>query len=125
MHLTELNFLHGPSPEIKMASDRRHGFNVPLVVILVFCESRLRIMTGDVGRESSRGKKLVVIEWERSLQTRFTIFCIDESTMQLGFVFIRRPLQLRSAMTLTFNGRFSVMNPAFLNSAFTSPDTAG
>lgn len=45
MHLTELNFLHGPSPQIRMSSDRRHGSNVPLVVILVFCDSRLRIMT--------------------------------------------------------------------------------
>jgi len=43
--------------------------------------------------------------------------------MQLGFVFIRRRLQLRATTTPTFNGRFSVMNPAFLNSAFTSPDT--
>ena len=63
-----------------------------------------------------------MIEWETPLRVRFTILCIDESTMQLGFLFIRRPLQLCSMMTLTFNGRFSVMNPAFLNSVFTSPD---
>ena len=82
-------------------------------------------MAWDEGRESRRGKKLVVIEWVTPLRMRFTILCIDKSTMQLGFVFIKRPLQLCSTMTLTFNGRFSVMNPAFLNSAFTSPDTAG
>ena len=82
-------------------------------------------MAWDEGRESRRGKKLVVIEWVTPLRVRFTILCIDESTMQLGFIFNGRPLQLCSMITLTFNGRFSVMNPAFLNSAFTSPDTAG
>lgn len=66
-----------------------------------------------------------MIKWVTLLWARFTILCIDKGTMQLGIAFIRYPLHSRSMITPTFNGRFSVMNPAFLNSALTSPDTEG
>ena len=63
-------------------------------------------------------------EWVTLHWARFTILCIDEGTMQLGIAIIRCPLYSRSMIMLTFNGRLSVMKPAFLNSALTSPNTA-
>jgi len=78
-----------------------------------------------MGCEGRRGKELVMTEWVTLLWVRFTVLCIDEGAMQLGIEFIRHPLCLRSMIMPTFNGRFSVMKPAFLNSALTSPNTTG
>ena len=63
-------------------------------------------------------------EWVTVLWARFTILCIDKGTMKLGIAFIKRPLYLYYMIIPTIKGRFSVMKPAFLNSALTSPNTA-